>query len=168
MADEPAEPGTDDFSLDDLEIGRSWEFGTVSLTEEDILSFGRRYDPLPYHTDPEAAAASIFGGVIASIFHTMAVTQRLAVDHFLSKRHVVTGLGIDKLRATAPVRPGAPLRLRVTVVDVRPTSKPGREILETEYVTLDATDPANPVPVLSMITTAIWTRRSVVAPTRPG
>jgi len=160
MASSRLEPGTDDFSLDDLAVGDCWEFGLAVLTEDDILAFGQEYDPLPYHVSRETAAASVFGGLIASLFQTMAVTQRLAVDHFLSKRHVVSGLGIDKVRATAPVRPGAPLRLRVTVLDVKPTSRPERGVLQAEYMTLDVSDPTQPVPVLSMVTTGLWTRRS--------
>lgn len=158
------QPGTDDFSLDDLAIGDSWEFGTAVLTEDDIIAFGQRYDPLPYHTSRETAAATSFGGLIASVFQTMAVTQRLAVDNFLSKRHVVSGLGIDKVRATAAVRPGAPLHLRVTILDVKRTSRPERGVLEAEYLTLDVSNPTQPVPVLSMVTIGLWTWRSASVP----
>ncbi|WP_078973464.1 MaoC/PaaZ C-terminal domain-containing protein [Streptomyces sp. MMG1533] len=85
-----------------------------------MLDFGRRFDPLPLHTDEDAAARSRFVGLIASGFHTLAVLQRLLVDAVFSRAAVIAGREISSLRMRAPVRPGDVLRGTMEIVEVRP------------------------------------------------
>lgn len=105
--------------FEDLEIGRERDCGTFEIDEDEIISFAEQYDPQPYHTDPEAAESSPFGGIISSGWMTLCRSTRLAVDAF--RKHVATmgGLGIDGLRWTTPVRPGDALTVRNVVVDKR-------------------------------------------------
>ena len=69
---------------EDFAVGEVIELGSCSITEAEVLAFARKYDPQPFHTDPEAARRSIFGGLIASGWQTCGIAMRLVVDHFLA------------------------------------------------------------------------------------
>jgi acyl dehydratase len=113
--------------LDDYIAGSAFEFGQISLSEEEIIDFARRFDPQPIHTDAQAAAHSPFGGLIASGWHTASVMMRLFTDHFLSHVASIASPGVDELRWLMPVRPGDALSIRVTILEVkRSRSKPDR------------------------------------------
>jgi acyl dehydratase len=118
--------------LEDYEAGRQFDLGTVSVSEDEILEFGRSYDPQPFHTDPVAAAESPFGGVIASGWQTCGLTMRALVANFFSPLSSLGSPGIDEVRWPAPVRPGDVLSVRATVLENRPSkSKPDRGIIRT-------------------------------------
>lgn len=117
--------------FEDLEPGRPIELGSVTVTEEMIVEFGTRYDPQLFHTDPvRAREHPLFGGLVASGWHTLALYIRLLVDGFM---HDVANLGggsVDELRWLRPVRPGDTLSGRYTVINVRPSrSRPDRGIV---------------------------------------
>ena len=95
------------------------EFGTVRVSEENIISFAKEYDPQSFHIDIEAAKKSIFGELVASGWHTASMTMRLLVDHYLSEVSSLGSPGIDELRWLLPVRPGDKLMVRVTVLEAR-------------------------------------------------
>ncbi len=112
---------------EDFEVGEVTELGTVDVTEADVLEFARRFDPQPFHVDPEAAAASPFGGLIASGWHTTALFMGLFVRGLLLDTASLGSPGVEAVRWLAPVRPGDTLRGRVTVSDSRPSAtNPGR------------------------------------------
>ena len=116
--------------LEDFAPGVVYEAGAVQLTEAEIVEFARRYDPQPFHIDADAARSSIYGGLIASGWQTVAVTMRLLVDNVLSTAASMGSPGIDELRWLLPVRPGDTLAPRVTVLESRPSrSKPDRGVL---------------------------------------
>ena len=116
--------------LEDYREGDVHEFGPISLTEEDIVSFGKSFDPQVFHTDPEAAKDTVYGGVIASGWHTCSLFMRLFVEHYLPGPASLGSPGVDELRWLKPVRPGDALRLRVTVHKVKPSrNKPDRGML---------------------------------------
>lgn len=71
--------------FEDYEPGLIYEFGSVVMTEEEILNFARRFDPQTFHVDPVQAAQGRFGGLIASGWHTIGVAMRILVDHYLSE-----------------------------------------------------------------------------------
>jgi acyl dehydratase len=106
----------------DLSTGESRDLGTHAFTEEGIRTFAERFDPQPIHTDPDAAAAGPFEGVVASGWHTGAVSMRLLVEGYLSEVAVVTGAGLDELRWPTPVRPGDEMAARVKVVSAGGTA----------------------------------------------
>jgi acyl dehydratase len=84
------------------------------------------------HTDPEAAAAGHFGGLIASGWHTGALMIRLFALHFLSPVSSVASPGVDEVRWFRPVRPGDELTLRVTVLEATPSRvRPGQGIVQS-------------------------------------
>ena len=95
----------DDRWFDDYKAGAVYEFGDVTITEEEILEFAHRFDPQPIHTDPAYAAGGPFHGLIASGWHTSGIFMRLFADHYLSKVASLASPGVDELRWPHPVRP---------------------------------------------------------------
>ena len=108
---------------DDLQPGQQFQLGSHTVTEQEIIEFGRLWDPLVMHTDPVAAADMPVGGVIASGLHTFAVYQRLAVASFWHEFANGLGRGFE-IEFRRPARPGTRLTGRVTVQSVTP--RPGR------------------------------------------
>jgi acyl dehydratase len=122
----------DDRYFEDYTPGAVYEYGYVQVTEAEILDFARAFDPQPMHVDPVFAAAGPFGGLIASGWHTTGIFTRLLVAHYLSRVASLASPGIDELRWPAPLRPGDSVRLRATVLQVRPSrSKPDRGLVRT-------------------------------------
>ena len=118
--------------LDDYAAGVTYDCGSVSIDQSDIISFAREFDPQPFHTDPEAAARGPYGGLIASGWHTAALVMRQLVDHYLSAQASLGSPGLDEIRWPGPVRPGDTLRVRATVLEARRSqSKPDRGIIKT-------------------------------------
>jgi len=103
--------------FEDFEPGQVYDLGCRTLTLEEMVAFASEYDPQPFHTDPEAAKASIFGGLIASGSHTMALYMRLLVDSLLSRAAAQGSPGVNTLRYLKPVYPGDALRARFTVME---------------------------------------------------
>ena len=104
---------------EDFEVGETLEMGRHTFSEAEILDFGRRYDPQPFHTDPVAAKSAVFGGLVASGWHTCAVGMRLMVESYISKTHSLGSPGIDQIRWLKPVRPGDTLTYTRTVIESR-------------------------------------------------
>jgi acyl dehydratase len=120
--------------LEDFSVGQVIELGARSLTQEEIVGFARQFDPQPFHVDETAARQSIFGGIIASGWHTVATLMRLMVDGYLSKSASMGSPGVDQIRWLLPVRPGDVLNARGTVQEVtRSSSKPDRGIIKVIY-----------------------------------
>nr|WP_282594718.1 MaoC/PaaZ C-terminal domain-containing protein [Halomarina salina] len=101
--------------FEDIEVGHSRDCGSVTVSCEELLSFAEQFDPQPIHTDPEAAAESMYGGLIASGWHTAALSARLLVEGYMNETASLSGRGMDDLRWHAPVRPGDTLSVRVEV-----------------------------------------------------
>jgi acyl dehydratase len=120
--------------FEDLTVGERVDLGGETLTEAGIVAFARRWDPLPFHVDPAAAERS-HGGLIASGYHTLCLTARLAVEGFRSEVAAVAGLGIDSLSWARPVRPGDRLECRLEVIGKRPSeSRPDAGVFRESVV----------------------------------
>ena len=118
--------------LEDLTPGLRFSGGPITLTERDIVEFAQQFDPQPFHTDAAAARGSIYGGLIASGWHTAGMMMRMLVDHFIPHESSMGSPGIDELRWLKPVRPGDRLRMRVSVVETKQSnSKPDRGIVRS-------------------------------------
>ncbi|MEF8854533.1 MAG: MaoC/PaaZ C-terminal domain-containing protein, partial [Haloarculaceae archaeon] len=107
-------------TLDAVRLHEQFEFGSYEVTREEVLEFGDSYDPQAFHVDEEAASESMFGGLIASGWHTAAMTMRLIVDNYLTDSGAIGSPGVDDLRWPAPVRPGDVLRVRAEPVEKEP------------------------------------------------
>lgn len=118
---------------EDFEVGESTELGSHSITEAEILAFARKYDPQPFHTDPEAARRSIFGGLIASGWHTGAMFIRMVVEH-MTPVHATSGaMGFDDLKWLKPVRPGDVLSVESEIREkIESRSRPDRGTVKIE------------------------------------
>lgn len=114
---------TPELWFEDFAVGREFDLGSVVVNESEMLEFARRYDPQWYHLDQERAAASHWGGVIASGWFTASLCMRLYVDNLISRAAADTSPGLDELRWLAPVRAGDALRLTLTVEDAAPSSR---------------------------------------------
>ena len=88
---------------EDYPLGQVMEFGPVDVKQEEIIEFAQKYDPQYFHTDPQKAEHSIFGGLIASGWHTASMVMRLMVEHYLSPKASLGSPGIDELRWLKPV-----------------------------------------------------------------
>ncbi|MFH0960448.1 MAG: MaoC family dehydratase, partial [Pseudomonadota bacterium] len=122
----------DDRYFEDYVAGTVHNFGSITVEESEIVDFARRFDPQPFHTDPQLAKDSIYGGLIASGWHSASLMMRLFVQHYLSHVASLGSPGVDELRWLKPVRPGDVLSLRITVSEViRSRSKPDRGIVNS-------------------------------------
>lgn len=120
--------------FEDFHVDQTFVMGPRKVTREEIVAFAQRYDPQPFHLDEAAGRASLFGGLVASGWHTMAITMRLMVDGFIRDSSSMGSPGIDELRWVKPVRPGDELTLTMVVREVLPSrSKPDRGIIKSEY-----------------------------------
>ena len=115
------------YYFEDFVVGRVFEGGTRRLSEADIVDFAREYDPQYFHTDPEAAKQSQFGGLIASGWQTVSICMRLMCDAYVLESSSMGSPGVDEVRWVKPVYPGDTLRMSATVIAAKPSSsKPDR------------------------------------------
>ena len=118
--------------FEDFFEGLTVDLGNVEFTADGIIEFARAYDPQPMHTNPDAARESIYGGLIASGWHTTGAYMRLLVDSVIGQSESLGSPGIDHLRWLKPVRPGDTLRARFTVLEANASrSRPDRGIVRS-------------------------------------
>ncbi len=120
--------------FEDLVVGQTIPVGSRTVTEEEIHAFAVAFDPQPFHVDHEAAARSIYGGVIASGWHTCSMMMKLMVDNFLKEAASLGSPGVDEIRWLKPVRAGDTLTVSTTATEAKPSaSKPDRGVIATEW-----------------------------------
>jgi acyl dehydratase len=118
--------------FEDIVPGTVEEFGSMEVTEDEIVAFATKFDPQPFHLDREAAKSSLFGGLAASGWHTASLMMRMLVDHTLRPESSLGSPGVDELRWLRPVRPGDRLSIRMTVLEAtRSRSKPDRGVVRS-------------------------------------
>lgn len=121
--------------FEDLKIGDRLKSQTYEVSEDQIVSFAREFDPQPFHIDREVAATTMFGGIFASGWHTAAITMRLFVQTFNFAEGAI-GLGVDELRWPNAVKPGDVLEVETEILDARESrSKPNQGIIRIRNVT---------------------------------
>jgi len=103
---------------EDFHIGDTVETPAHTVTEAEILDFGRQFDPQPFHTDPEASRHGFFGRLIASGWHTAAVTMRLLVESDLMPAGGLIGREVRSLEWPRPVMPGDTLTAVAEVIEM--------------------------------------------------
>src|SRR5271154_3506317 len=108
--------------FEDLSVGMRFKSETVQISEADIKEFAAKFDPQPFHLDDEAAQGTIFKGLVASGWHTAAISMSLAVRTRPFGPHPLIGLGVDGLRWMLPVRPGDTLHLEGEVISLKRSS----------------------------------------------
>jgi acyl dehydratase len=144
--------------FEDFKAGDRFESGTLTLTEALIVEFARFYDPQVFHVDPEAARATVYGGLIASGLQTIGLTFKLFFEIGVLSACSLGSPGLDEIRWKAPVRPGDTLRVAAAVLETRPSSsKPDRGIVKILYTTLNQRGE----PVMTLIGNQLCRRRPV-------
>jgi acyl dehydratase len=122
-------------AFEDMEVGKTYEIGEHTFTREEIVAFAEQFDPQPFHVDDDAAAASPFGSLIASGWHTCSTMMGMLVRNALEGSTSMGSPGIDDIRWLKPVRVGDTIRMINSVLDKRVSaSKPDRGIVATEWV----------------------------------
>jgi acyl dehydratase len=144
--------------LEDFEPGVTYVSPPHTISEEEAISFARRYDPQYFHTDPGAARDSVFGGLVCGGFQTAALAWALVLESRMFDQCPIAGIGIDELRWLAPVRPGDTLRCRFTLIDSRPSvSKLDRGVARFRYDVVDQTERV----VMTMVIIQLLWRRPI-------
>ena len=105
--------------FEDFHVGDVIPVGSVSVSEPEIIAFGRQYDPQPMHIDSDAATFTIYGGLIASGWHTVALFMRMLVESLVAKTSSLGSPGVEELRWPAPVRPGDTLTGQMEILETR-------------------------------------------------
>jgi len=125
--------------LDDLQVGQRFTSGTHLVDEAQIKAFARQFDPQPFHLDENAAKDSLFSGLVASGWHTAAMTMRLLVEG-LPLAGGVIGAGVE-LSWPRPTRPGDVLRVESEVQEIiHSRSRPDRGVALMRVVTHNQRD----------------------------
>ena len=129
--------------FDDFDVGFTFETPRRALSETEIMDYAKVYDPQPFHIDPEAAAQSIYGGIIASGLQTVAVAFALTLEANVFNEASMGSPGMDLIRWMKPVRPGDEIGVTGRVVEVSPSkSRPDRGRIVIDYtVTTKGGDP---------------------------
>jgi acyl dehydratase len=129
--------------LEDFAVGQVYRSGRLRIDKEGIIAFAAQFDPQSYHLDEDAARTSVFGGLVASGWHTAALTMRLVADGELRPAGGILGVGFDQLSWPRPVRPGNELHVESEVLEVRPSkSRPDRGLVRVRTTTLNQNDEA--------------------------
>ncbi|MCK6681577.1 MAG: MaoC family dehydratase [Thermoanaerobaculia bacterium] len=144
--------------FEDIVPGTVGQFGSIEVSQADIIEFARKFDPQYFHLDPEAAKRSLFGGLAASGWHTASLMMRLLVDHVLSPETSLGSPGVDELRWLKPVRPGDVLSIRITTLETtRSRSKPDRGVVRSYVEVLNQTSEA----VMTVKTLVLYRCRTI-------
>lgn len=124
--------------FEDFYPGQDIDLGTRAVTEEEIVAFATQFDPQPFHIDRDAAAQSIYGGVIASGWHTCSMMMRMVVDGLMAKSASMGSPGLDGVRWHAPVRAGDTLNVHYRTTKVKASnSKPDRGVVWSTWVAIN-------------------------------
>ena len=121
--------------FEDFVPGQEIPLGSRTVSEAEIIAFATQFDPQPFHIDREAAAKSIYGGVIASGWHTCAMMMRMVLDGMRCEEASMGSPGLDGVRWLQPVRAGDTLSVRYVTKEVKPSSsKPDRGVVFSTWV----------------------------------
>lgn len=142
--------------FEDLKVGERFNSEPYVVSEEAIVTFAREFDPQAFHIDPTAAHQTMFDALIASGWHTAAITMRLFVQT-LNFAEGAIGLGVDELRWPNAVKPGDSLQVETEILDLRASkSKPNYGIVRLRNVTKNQRDEV----VQTMMASALLRKRS--------
>ena len=119
---------------EDFKVGEVHSIGEKRLGKDEMIAFAKQFDPQPFHMDEVTAKASMYGGLIASGWHTVALVMRMMCDAYLLDSASLGSPGIDNLKWLKPVRPGDTIRAQRTTIEVRASaSKPDMGLVKTRW-----------------------------------
>jgi acyl dehydratase len=141
---------------EDIEPGDVIECEPRVVTREEIVAFAAEFDPQPMHMDEAAAGATLLGGLAASGWHSCALMMRMIADGFLRGSSSMGAPGVEEVRWLAPLRPGAEVRLRVSVLERRGSkSRPDMGFTRVRYDLVGG----DGKPITTMAATMMFGRR---------
>jgi acyl dehydratase len=147
--------------FEDVQVGDVMRFGRYEVTREEIIEYARQFDPQPFHLDEEAAKASMFGGLIASGWHTGAMLMRMVAEHMTSVHATSGAMGFDDLKWLRPVRPGDVLSVESEIREkIESRSRPDRGTVKIESRVSNQRGDV----VMSLVSLVIYRRRPAEAP----
>ena len=124
--------------LEDYIVAQTFGSGRLRVYKERIKAFAAEFDPQPFHLDEVAARETIFRGLVASGWHTAAMTMRLLVESEFKPAGGLVGAGFEELRWPRPVRAGDELRTESEILEVRPSkSRPEQGLIKVRTTTLN-------------------------------
>ncbi len=146
--------------FEDFAVGEVFKpSGRVRVEKDEIIAFAKKFDPQFFHLDEEAARKSIFGRLVASGWHTAAMTMSLVARSEYGSAGGTIGMGFEDMRWPAPVYPGDELRIETEVLEMRASkSRPDRGVMKLRTRTLNQNDEA----VQELVAYAMVPRRSRV------
>src|SRR5690625_1386041 len=125
--------------LDDLKVGDTFQSKTYTLSEEKVIQFANEFDPQPFHTNEQSAKNSFFGQLVASGWHTAAITMRLITES-LPFAHGIIGAG-GEIKWTQPTYPNDTLYVKSTIKEIKYSkSKPNQGLVIVECNTFNQHD----------------------------
>ncbi len=143
--------------FEDIEVGSTARFGAYPVTREEVTTFAAKYDPQPFHLSDEAAAATHFGRLSASGWHTCAMVMSMVVENLKANEQAGLGSpGIDELRWLKPVYPGDTLGCETEVLEKRRSEKRPEMGIFRSRMTVRNQDG---VPVMTFISTGLVSTR---------
>lgn len=143
--------------FEDLEVGAKQAFGSYRVTREEVIDFASKYDPQPFHLSDEAAAATHFGRLSASGWHTCSMAMAMAVKNLKTNRQAGLGSpGIDELKWLKPVYPGDTLRVETEILEKRASAtRPEMGIFKSRMTVFNQDD----VAVMAMVSNGLIATR---------
>lgn len=143
--------------FEDFVVGQTVEAQGPTITKEAIIAFATQFDPQPFHIDEEAAKESSFGGLVASGWHTASLCMRMMCDAYALKSAGMGSPGVDELRWLKPVHAGDSIRMKATVLEVKPSrSRPEMGAVKHEWLVFNQRDE----PVMRMLGWGLFRKRS--------
>jgi acyl dehydratase len=144
---------------DDIKVGDTEEFGSKTVSKEEIIDYASQYDPQPFHLDEDLAKHSVFGSLCASGWHTAAMTMRMMVDNMMGSGFAGMGSpGLDKLEWKKPVFPGDTLKVKTVILEKRESkSRPNIGLMKSQSEVLNQKDEV----VMRMVSNIMVLKRKV-------
>src|SRR5688500_16334067 len=136
----------------DFKPGLVIEHGSYTVSEEEIIRFAREFDPQWFHTDPERARKSRWGGLIASGWHTGALAMKLAIAAYIGDSDSTGSPGLEHLKWLLPLRPGDTIRLRVEVLDTSRSKSGSTGFVRTQWLLFNQRDEV----ILDLVATGMY------------
>jgi acyl dehydratase len=145
---------------EDFIRGQVTECGSRLITRAEIIAFAAEYDPQPMHLDEAAARASLFGGLVASGWHSCCILMRMLSDDFIGDASFMGAPGVEEVKWLAPIRPEERIRARATVLDTRASrSRPDVGFVKFQFELINAVGQ----PVMTLVVSSMFGRRAADA-----
>lgn len=138
--------------FEDFHVGDRFRSAEYTFTEAEMIEFARQFDAQPFHIDAEAAKQSVFGGLVASGWHTAAIVMRLRTQSELTVAGGLIGLGVEEMRWPQPVHAGDTIQLEAEVLELRTSrTRPDRGIVRVRETARNQAGE-----IVLMMVTALW------------